>query len=164
MNWYTFWADVLVTIHLGIVSFVLFGQVITLVGVCLGWQWVRNFWFRLAHLVTIGIVVVESLFEYECPFTTWEYNLRIAAGEGAAEGSFIGRLMHDLLFYDAQGREWIFTLCYCLFGLLVLGTFLIAPPRWPWKRRAQEAAATPQQGLPSPHLPERIAEKNDAAL
>lgn len=166
MSWYTFLADVLVTMHLGIVSFVLFGQIIILLGVCLGWQWVRNLWFRLAHLATIGIVVMESLFGYECPFTTWEHNLRIAAGQDASQGSFVGRLMHSLLFY--QGPEWVFTVCYCVFGLLVLGTFLLAPPRWPWTKgpatQAPAARLTPsEQGLPSPHFPERIPEKEEAA-
>jgi hypothetical protein len=32
-----------------------------------------------------------------------------------------------LLFFDAE--PWVFTVCYTLFGLAVLATFVLAPPR-----------------------------------
>ena len=133
MSWYTLLADAIVTIHLAIVSFVLFGLILILLGMCLKWQWIRNFWFRLAHVVTIGIVVFESLAGIECPFTTWENQLRVAAGQDVSQASFVGQLMNSLLFYDAP--EYVFTICYCIFGALVLVAFVLAPPRWPRKRR-----------------------------
>ncbi len=132
VNWNSFWADVLVTVHLGIVAFVLFGLLAILLGVCLRWEWVRNFWFRLAHLLTIGIVIFESISGIECPFTVWERNLRVAAGQTVSQASFVGQLMHNLLFYDASER--VFTICYCIFGAAVLAAFLLAPPRWPWRK------------------------------
>ncbi len=133
MSWYTFWADAIVTLHLAIVSFVLFGLILILLGLCLKWQWVRNFWFRLAHVITIGIVVFESLAGIECPFTTWENQLRVAAGQDVSQASFVGQLMNSLLFYEAP--EYVFTICYCVFGALVLLTFVLAPPRRPWRKR-----------------------------
>ena len=168
MRWYTFWADVIVTVHLGIVSFVLFGLILILLGIVFRWQWVRNFWFRLAHLVTIGVVVVESLVDVECPFTVWERDLRIAAGQDVSQGSFVGQLMHNLLFYDWP--EWVFSIIYCVFGAIVLSTFFLAPPRWPWRRRLTELPALPpvppasdgisgQQVLRPPHFSETIQEK-----
>ena len=30
-------------------------------GLALGWRWVRGFWFRLAHLAAIAIVVLASV-------------------------------------------------------------------------------------------------------
>ena len=36
------------------------------------------------------------------------------------------------MFFSAPG--WVFTTCYCLFGLLVVLTLLLAPPRWPWRK------------------------------
>lgn len=160
MSWYTFWADAIVTFHLAIVSFVLFGLILIVVGLCRKWQWVRNFWFRLAHVITIGIVVFESLVDFECPFTTWENLLRAAAGQDVAQASFVGQLMNSLLFYDAP--EYVFTICYCVFGALVLVTFLLAPPRRPWKKRVMESPlgrgphVRPSQEVPANSEPTRV--------
>ena len=132
MNIYRLLADLTVVVHLAYVAFVVVGFVLILVGIVAKWQWVRNFWFRLAHFLAIALVVVESAFGVTCPLTTWEHQLRGAGGGTVQEGSFMGRLAHDLMFYD--GPEWVFTLCYCLFGAAVLGTLLFAPPRWPRRR------------------------------
>ena len=100
--WYSILADVIVALHLGYVSYVLIGQILILLGWIMGWGWVRNLWFRVTHLAAILVVAIESIFEIECPMTTWEYDLRILAEQDAAQGSFIGRFLGDILFYDAQ--------------------------------------------------------------
>jgi hypothetical protein len=43
-------------------------------------------------------------------------------------GTFIGRFMHDLIFYDFP--PWVFTTAYVGFAAVVLATFVLAPPRW----------------------------------
>lgn len=133
MNLYSLFADAVVFVHAAYVGFVVLGLVAILIGCVVRWQWVRNVWFRVVHLVMIGIVVVEALFGVTCPLTTWENSLRRAAGESARAESFVGRWVHDLLFFDAP--PWVFTIVYCLFGAVVLATFVIAPPRW--RRREQ---------------------------
>jgi hypothetical protein len=131
-----FWADVIVVLHVAYVSFVLFGLLAILIGAACGWRWVRNPWFRALHLLAIGIVVFEALYSIECPLTTWEHKLRVAANETVSDASFMGRLFHNLLFYDL--RPETFTKIYVVFGLLVLSTFFLAPPRRPqWLRLPQ---------------------------
>ena len=125
MNFYSLAADAVVFIHAAYVAFVVLGLVAILIGRMLGWEWVRNVWFRLAHLAMIGVVVVESLFGIICPLTTLENNLRRSAGETTHAESFVGRWVHDLLFFDAP--PWVFTVVYCVFGAVVLATFVIAP-------------------------------------
>ena len=49
-------ADGLVALHVAYVAFIVLGQLLILAGLVFRWQWVRNFWFRLAHLVAIAIV------------------------------------------------------------------------------------------------------------
>lgn len=133
MNIYSICADVVVFIHAAYVGFVALGLVVILIGSMLRWQWIRNFWFRITHVSMIGVVVVESLFGITCPLTTLENRLRYAAGESTSGESFVGRWMHDLLFYDAP--TWVFTVAYCVFGAIVLATFVIAPPRRPSRRK-----------------------------
>lgn len=120
-------ADVVVALHLGYVAFVVAGQLLILVGILRGWEWIRNQWFRGVHLAAIAIVVIESLLEITCPLTTLEQHLRTLAGKATYRGDFIGNCVHDLLFFDCAPQ--IFTVIYTLFGLLVVVTFLLAPPR-----------------------------------
>lgn len=122
-------ADLVVTLHFAYVTFVIVGLALTLTGGLLHWNWVRNFWFRIIHLLMIATVVVEAWFGITCPLTTWENKLRQLSGQAAYTGSFIANLLHDAMFFDAE--PWIFTLGYTLFGTIVLLTFVFAPPRLP---------------------------------
>jgi len=122
-------ADAVVFVHFGYVAFVVLGLLAVLVGITFRRDWVRNFTFRLLHLAAIGLVVVESWSGITCPLTTLEQDLRRLAGETSYAGSFIGTLVHNLFFFDAP--EWVFTICYTLFGLLVVATFILSPPRRP---------------------------------
>lgn len=131
---YRILADVLVAIHFAYVAFVILGLVFTLGGSVAGWKWVRNFWFRAVHLAMIAVVVGEAWCGIVCPLTTWEDNLRELAGQATYRGGFIANLLHDTMYFEAE--QWVFAVCYSLFGLLVLIAFALAPPRIPeWVRR-----------------------------
>jgi hypothetical protein len=129
---YALSADVIVAVHVIYVAFVILGELAILVGALLHWNWVRNRWLRLMHLAAILIVAGEALLHIDCPLTVWENQLRQLAGQTVADGTFIGRCMHGLLFY--QLPPWVFTTSYVTFAGLVLTTLLLAPPRW--RRRA----------------------------
>jgi hypothetical protein len=134
MGCYRFLADAVVVVHFAYVAFVVLGMAAILAGVGLGWQWVRNFWFRTIHLLMIAVVVAESLCGILCPLTEWEDRLRELAGEANGPGSFIGRWVDKLLFVDVSPLA--LTVCYCVFGLAVVLMLILAPPRWPGKKRA----------------------------
>ncbi|MGD0517424.1 MAG: DUF2784 domain-containing protein, partial [Thermoguttaceae bacterium] len=133
---YRILADLVVAIHLAYAGFIVLGMAAILLGIVLKWQWVRNFWFRLIHLSMIVIVVEESILGVICPLTDWEDQLRERAGETIREGTFIGRMLHEILFCDVSSCT--LGIAYSLFGLAVLLTFFLAPPRWPWKKERQK--------------------------
>ena len=58
--------------HVSGIAFVLFGLVAILLGLVLGWPWVRNFWFRVGHLAAIGVVAGQALAGLICPLTVLE--------------------------------------------------------------------------------------------
>lgn len=126
-SFYLLLADALLVLHVVFVAFVVAGLLGIYLGHFLGWGWVRNFWFRVSHLVAIGIVVVQSWIGVICPLTTWEMALRDKAGGASYEGSFIQHWLHAILYYSAP--EWVFILSYSVFGGLVLFSWYIVRPR-----------------------------------
>jgi hypothetical protein len=95
------------------------------------------------HLIAIAIVAVEAAFNYTCPLTTLEYYLRERAGQQPSAESFIGRLMQSFIVHDWP--PWVFNVSHIAFGLLVLLTFVLARPRWPWRSRRDYAIVSSPQ-------------------
>lgn len=125
-------ADLVVVLHLTYVCFVVVGFVLILIGIIRHWGWVRNFYFRAAHLLAIAIVSVEGLAGIVCPLTTLENWLRRKSGRQSYSGDFVGRCLHELIFVELSPA--LLTLAYLGFGAAVLLTFWAAPPRWPsWR-------------------------------
>ena len=116
-------ADAILVVHFGIVLFIVGGLVAVWIGAALGWRWIRNPWFRYAHLGAIVVVAGEALVGIACPLTLWEDALR---GGGRAE-SFVGRWVRWLLFYEAP--EWMFTATYVAWAIATLLTLRAVPPR-----------------------------------
>ncbi len=125
---YRFLADVVAAIHFGYVACVLVGLILILLGGALGWQWVRNRWFRLAHLLMILGVVVRSAFMNVCPLTNWEYQLREWGGQEDFEGSPVGRFFHEMIHPPLP--RGVFPIIYISFALLVLSAFWLIPVHW----------------------------------
>lgn len=120
-------ADALLVLHTAFVAFVIFGLVAIVIGKLLSWGWIRNPWFRVTHLVCIGIVVLQSWLGVICPLTTWEMALRQKAGDAVYSGSFIAQWLESILYYQAP--EWSFILVYALFGSLVAASWFWVRPR-----------------------------------
>lgn len=119
-------ADALLFTHVLFVAFIIVGLLLILVGKLLSWSWVRNPWFRMAHLLGIVVVILQSWLGVICPLTRWEMELRSQAGDVVYAGSFISRWLEELLYFQAP--DWVFTACYTAFGLLViLSWFWVRP-------------------------------------
>jgi hypothetical protein len=116
-------ADVILILHFAFVLFVLGGLVFIWIGHAAGWRAVRDPRFRLLHLAAILFVAAESLLGVACPLTLWEDALRGNTGHK----SFVARWVHRLMFYNAP--EWVFTILYVLFALVVAATLWWIPPK-----------------------------------
>jgi hypothetical protein len=117
-----FLADIVLIVHFLFVAFVVGGLALIWTGAAAGWLWVRNFWFRTAHLAAIVFVSGEALVGIWCPLTVWEARLRGAD----AEKSFVAQWVHRILFYDFP--EWVFASAYALFALVVAASWWLVPP------------------------------------
>lgn len=122
-----FAADALLFMHVLFVVFVIFGLILIYVGKVRVWSWIRNPWFRLIHIVVVGVVVVQSWLGLICPLTTIEMALRSRAGDEVYSESFISHWLQTILYYDAP--PWIFVVCYTVFGALVIASWIWIRPR-----------------------------------
>lgn len=120
-------ADLALLTHVTFVAFVIVGLLVVLYGGFRGWQWIRNPWFRAAHLAAIGLVMIQAWLGVICPLTTLEMHLRERAGDATYGGTFIAHWLQRLLYFEAPA--WVFVCAYTLFGLAVMGSWLKFRPR-----------------------------------
>jgi len=120
-------ADLVLLLHTLFVVFVVAALLLTIAGGYRRWRWVRNWWFRVVHLVAIAVVVAQSWAGLICSLTNLEMWLRGQAGSKQYEGSFIQYWLQRFLYYDAPA--WVFVTAYTLFGLLVIITWVRFPPQ-----------------------------------
>ena len=126
---YRLLADLILIVHFGFILWVVLGLVLILIGRPLGWRWVRNRWVRVAHLASIGFVVVQAWLGEICPLTTWESELRVKAGQQPySDNGFIADHIQAIMFYSAPPHY--FVIGYTLFGLLVAASFFLVPVWW----------------------------------
>lgn len=121
-------ADVLLSLHVGVVVFVVGLLPLVFLGGAQGWRWVRHFGLRLAHLVLMVFIAAQAWLGQLCPLTVWEQDLRRIAGQRSYGESFIEHWLSRLLYWEAPW--WAFVAAYTAFALLVaLAWWWVRPQR-----------------------------------
>jgi hypothetical protein len=140
---YSVLADAVALFHFAYVAYVVVGELVIVVGALLRQGWVRNPWFRWTHLLAIAIVVVEAFGHIECPVTGWERDLRKLAGQETSNETFVGRMV-ETVFMNNRWSPEVYEYLHIGFGVLVLATFVLVPPRF---RRAPLTAERPSPAV-----------------
>jgi hypothetical protein len=116
-------ADLILFVHVTFVLFIVGGLASIWIGAAYGWRWVRNIWFRVAHLAAILFVAAEAVLGIWCPLTIWEDALR---GSTRGDLGFVARWVRRVLYYSFP--EWVFTVAYLFFALMVAATWWLVRP------------------------------------
>ncbi len=125
--YYAFVADLIVFFHLLYVIFAVGGELMIITGGVFKWKWIRNFPFRIAHLIAVVFVAIEALMGMICPLTEWEYRFRVLAGQQIDKDiTFIGQIIRKIIFYNFPA--WVFTTMYIGFAVIVILSIFIFPP------------------------------------
>lgn len=124
---YLFLANVVLGLHVMTVFFVVLSVPLIFLGRFFNWRLVRNFWFRIAHLLCILIVSIQAWLGIVCPLTTLEMWLRKQAGVDTYSESFIEHWMQTFLYWNFPA--WVFIVIYTLFALVVISTWVLVPPK-----------------------------------
>ncbi|HVV73110.1 MAG TPA: DUF2784 domain-containing protein [Verrucomicrobiae bacterium] len=134
---YSIIADSILVAHALVVLFLVGSLPLIWLGYFRKWRFVRNFGFRVSHLLLMAFVAGEALVGAVCPLTSWE-NLwleRAGAGPRYRRG-YIAYWLHQLIFYDLDER--VFILVYLVFLAFVVFTFVRVKPQMK-KRGAWQA-------------------------
>lgn len=99
-------ADAVLVLHLAFVAFVVLGGLLVL----------RMPWLAWLHVPTVAWGAIIEFFGLVCPLTPLENRLRLAGGEEAYAGDFIGRYLLPLIYPPGLTRNVQYVL-----GALVLG-------------------------------------------
>ncbi len=119
-------ADLMLVLHVGIVLFVVLGQLLIVLGGLRRWSWVRHFGLRITHVFLIVVIVVQAWLGRLCPLTIWEQALRRHAGQTSYDSSFIEHWLSRLIFFEAPW--WVFVAAYSAFAAVVVLSWLWLPP------------------------------------
>jgi len=128
-------ADIVLSLHVAVVVFVVGGLVLIVAGNLRDWRWVNAPSFRIAHLGAIAFVVAETWFGFVCPLTTLEMWLRARGGASTYGGSFIQHWLQQLLYYNAP--PWVFIAAYSAFLLAVVAAWWYFPPHFRRRDRSR---------------------------
>ena len=113
-------------VHLLYALIIVIGFFLIIAGFFAHWKWVRNFTFRLIHLLMIGIVAFESVFNIECPLTWLEYKLMSLDHMRHSSMPFIAGMVNKVLYYNFP--IWMFNAIYIVFGITVFIVWFTIPP------------------------------------
>jgi len=119
-------ADAILALHVGIVLFVVLGLFAILIGGWRRWAWIRNYAFRITHLLLMVFIAAQAWLGQLCPLTVWEQALRRHTGQDVYAESFIEHWLSRLIFFEAPW--WTFVAAYTGFAALVVLCWFLLPP------------------------------------
>ena len=125
-------ATLVLLAHLGIVLFNVGGLGAVPIGAWLGWRWVRIYWWRALHLMSLAVVAAQALLGQACFLTLWQNAL-----SGRSDGEpppMIANWVNGLLYWPLP--LWMFALIYVAVLLCTLVLWRWVPPQPSWKIRA----------------------------
>ena len=132
-GFYSLLAHLVLLIHFAFVAFVVLGLLLTWLGYFLRWKFVRNFYFRAAHILAMAVVLLEALFGVVCPLTTWEIQLRRLSGQVVYEDqTFMQYWIHKIMFFQLEADTFKI-IYFCFFTALLLSFFFVFP-ELPWRK------------------------------
>ncbi len=115
-------------VHLAVIAFNVAGCVLIPIGAWLRWRWVREFWWRLAHLASLAVVALQALFGRACFLTIWQGDLSGHAQVQPLIAGWIDRLVYWPL------PLWVFALAYVLVFVYVIALWVWVRPRMPGRQ------------------------------
>ena len=117
-------AGLILSAHVMVIAFNLFGLVAVPLGAWRGWNWVHRPTWRLLHLASLAAVALQAAFGRACFLTIWQ---SLAEQGGAGPEPLIMRWVNGLIFWPLP--LWAFTLIYLAVFAYALALLWLVPLR-----------------------------------
>ncbi|HED66883.1 MAG TPA: DUF2784 family protein [Planctomycetes bacterium] len=102
-------------------------------------SWVQSPWLRWPHIAVFAYIAVNAALGKLCVLTVLENRLRREAGaQGEEEFSFVGRMLHEILFTEIS--QTVLDRVYLALFLLTVAMLFLLPPRRPASPRSTRIA------------------------
>ena len=115
-------------LHLAIIAFNVAGCVLIPIGAWRHWHWVRDFWFRVAHLACLAAVAVQAVLGRVCFLTLWQSDVSGAANTQPLIAGWIERMIYWSL------PLWVFEIAYVVVFAYVVALWVFVRPLMPGSR------------------------------
>ncbi|MDN5864675.1 MAG: DUF2784 domain-containing protein [Gammaproteobacteria bacterium] len=122
-------AYLILLLHVAIIAFNVAGCVLIPIGAWRGWRWVREFWWRLAHLLSLAVVAAQALVGRACFLTLWQGELSRAESAQPLIAGWINRVLYWPL------PLWVFAVAYVVVFAYVAALWILVRPQSPRRRR-----------------------------
>ena len=112
-------------LHVAVIAFNVFGLVAIPLGAWRRWAFVRIFWWRALHVLSLGIVLVQAIFGRACFLTLWQDALE---GQQESEAApLIQRWIERIIYWDVPVE--VFAVLYGAVFIYVGILWWRVPPR-----------------------------------
>ena len=86
------------------------------------WKWVKNKYYRLIHLILMGIIFIETILGFMCPLTVLENFLR----NNIEINNKITQIIHQVMYWNLPTYQ--FTILYLLSLLYLIFLWFFFKP------------------------------------
>ena len=118
-------AALILTVHVLIIAFNLFGLVVVPLGAWRGWRFVHAPAWRLLHVASLGVTALQAALGRACFLTIWQAELN--AGNAHPE-PLIMRWVDAAIFWPLPA--WTFVVIYFLAFAYVMALLWAVPLHW----------------------------------
>ena len=115
-------SEIVLLFHFCIFLFIILSFFLIPFGYYQKWEWVKNKYYRLIHLVLMGIILIETILGFMCPLTILENYLRNDIGVD----NNLTQIIHQIMYWNLPNYQFI--ILYILsFSYLIFLWFFFKP-------------------------------------
>ena len=112
-------SKIVLLFHFSIFLFITISFILIPLGYYKKWKWVKNKYFRLIHLILMGIIFIETILGFMCPLTILENFLR----NNIEINNKITQIIHQIMYWDLPTYQFIILYLFSLLYLIFLWIF-----------------------------------------